>query len=149
MSIDLLVKPLRSWFWSLDLNPFDRATYTPTYFGGTTAGTTGYTGGAQVGEYVRIGPLIHVQGRITWTSATGTGVACISLPFTAANITNAFGAVAIVTDGVTFAGASPQALIRPNTAYFELKYPQNNGATVDIAVEAAGTVFFAASYLIS
>lgn len=124
-------------------------TWTPTYSGGTTAGTTGYTGGAQAGEYTRWGRVVQAQGRVTWTSATGTGVARISLPFTSANITNAFGAVSIVTDGVTFAGAAPQALIFPNTAYFELKYPVSNGTTIDIAVEAAGTVFFSAVYIIA
>lgn len=126
---------------------FSRASYAPTYTGGATPGTTTYT--VQVGEYVRIGSLVHAQGRVTWTNATGTGVARISLPLTAANIANAFGAVALVTDAVTFASGAPQGLILPNAAYFELKYPVSNAATVDIAIEAAGTVFFSATYIIA
>ena len=121
-------------------------TWQPTYVGGTTAGATGYA--VQVGEYTRIGRMVFGQGRVVWTSATGTGVARISLPFAASSITNAYGAVALVTDNVTFAGTAPEGLIIPGAAYFELKYPVSNANAVDIAVEAAGTVFFQVSYII-
>lgn len=125
---------------------YQTGSWSPTYVGGTTTGTTGYA--VQVGEYTRIGRFVHGQGRIVWTSATGTGVARISLPFTASSITNAYGAVALVTDNVTFGGAAPEGLIIPGAAYFELKYPASNANAVDIAVEAAGAVYFSVSYII-
>lgn len=126
---------------------YTTGSYTPTMVGGTTAGTTGYS--VQAGEYTRWGRVVHAQGRVSWTSATGTGVTRISLPFTSTSTANIFGAVSIATDSVTFAGAAPQGLIRPGTAYFELSYPVSNAGAVDIAVEAAGSVFFSATYIIA
>lgn len=152
-AFDTLLSGLRSRFWDLELIPYVAPTaYTPTMVGGTTAGTTTYS--VQVGSYVRMGKIIHAQGRVSWTAATGTGVTRIGLPFTSSATTNLFSAASIATDSVTFGAAAPPAtggpmgLVFPNTAYFELKYPVSNDATVDIAVEAAGTVFFQVTYII-
>ena len=57
---------------------YQTSTYTPTYFGGTTAGATTYS--FQQGKWTRIGNLIFVTGAVVWTAATGTGNACIALP---------------------------------------------------------------------
>jgi hypothetical protein len=130
----------------LEVAPYAIGSWNPTMTGGTSAGSTTYS--VQVGQYTKVGRLIFVQGRVSWTAASGTGVTRISLPFTSSNTTNLFGAIAIATDSITFGGAAPQALLRPNTAYFELSYPVSNNFAVDIAVEAAGTVFFQGAYLI-
>lgn len=62
-------------------------TFTPTIIGGSVAGTTTYT--AQNGYYTRIGNIVFVQGRISISSATGTGDAVFGgLPFTVKNQTN-------------------------------------------------------------
>lgn len=53
--------------------------YTVTYTGATTAGTTTYS--VQSGFYSRIGNLIFVQFAIQVSAATGTGNVSISLPF--------------------------------------------------------------------
>lgn len=118
--------------------------YTPTMVGGTSPGATTYS--VQVGAYMRNGQLVRAQGRVSWTAATGTGVIRVGLPFTSSSTTNLFSAVSLATDSVTFAGAAPQGLIRPGTAYFELSYPVSNASAVDIAVEATGSVFFHATY---
>lgn len=47
------------------------ASWTPTLYGGTTAGTTTYT--TQTGSYTEIGALVILIGTITITAATGTG----------------------------------------------------------------------------
>lgn len=139
-----LLKPLSRWFLRND-EFYATGSYLPTMVGGTTTGTTAYS--VQAGEYTRFGRVVHAQGRVSWTNATGTGVPRISLPFTSTSTTNIFGAASIATDSVTFAGAAPQGLVRPGTAYVELSYPVSNGPAVDMAVEATGSVFFSVVYI--
>src|SRR5262245_2960870 len=79
------------------------AAYTPTYLGETTPGATTYT--TQEGSYIRVGNLVLARGRVTWTAATGTGNATISLPFTAASTF----AVTILTNNVTIGAFTAEA----------------------------------------
>lgn len=120
--------------------------YTPTYSGGTTAGTTSHT--TQAGSYVRVGELVFVQVNIAWNSATGTGEARISLPFTSANVAGRAYSWGVWTSGITFGGASPQVLLDRNQAYFTLYYPASNAAPTVIAVEAAGQIVASGFYFI-
>lgn len=121
-------------------NPPD-GTYTPTYLGATTAGATTYT--TQAGFYVRIGTIVFFNGRVVWTAATGTGTAIISLPFTAANVSEKHYALAIRTNGVTFANGNLVARISPNAAVFQMDSLLTNAAPTAAAVEAAGDVLWA------
>jgi len=121
-------------------------TYTPTYTGGTTAGVTTYT--LQQGTYLRIGSLIVVTGTVGWSAATGTGDANISLPFAAQNVANQNYSLSLRITGVTFANGTPQGQILPNTSFFTMQSPITNGASTPVAVEAAGTVIFTASYFV-
>lgn len=60
----------------------DTGTFTPTVYGATSAGTTTYV--SQLGNYTRIGNLVFVMIRVSWSAATGTGHFMIGeLPFTA------------------------------------------------------------------
>lgn len=66
------------------LSNYVTSTWTPTIYGGTTAGTTTYV--SQVGIYTRIGNVVHIQGYIEISAATGTGDLQIGgLPFTIQN----------------------------------------------------------------
>ena len=121
---------------------YTKGTYTPTYVGGTTAGTTTYAANGQVGEWTRIGRLVYFTGRVEWTAATGTGNARISIPFTASNRTNLNWVVSLALNNVTFANGSPTGLINANTAYFDIRSPQTNAGSTISAVEAAGIVNF-------
>jgi hypothetical protein len=63
------------------LDDYEEGTWTPTYFGATTVGTTSYT--FRNGTYTKIGNLVHATAIIGVSSATGTGNARIGgLPFT-------------------------------------------------------------------
>lgn len=53
------------------LSNYTEGTFTPTFIGGTTAGTTTYT--LQQGIYRRIGNLVYCHVSITTTASTGTG----------------------------------------------------------------------------
>lgn len=120
--------------------------YTPTYTGAATAGVTTYT--TQVGAYVRIGSLVVATGTVIWTAATGTGAAQVSLPFTAQNVTNQFFSGSLRIDSVTFLNGVPEMLIAPNTAVFNLFSPVTNAVGANVAVEAAGSIVFTASYFV-
>jgi hypothetical protein len=126
---------------------YETGTWTPAYFGGTTAGVT--THSAQSGYYIRIGGVVYAWGVVGWTAATGTGNARISLPFTMSS-TPGFGIpVTLRLSGVTYAGDSPQGIINNATNFFTIEGVLSNGAPTTSAVEAAGTVSFTTIYPIA
>jgi hypothetical protein len=118
--------------------------YTPTYTGGTTAGTTTYT--LQQGWYWRIGSVVLVTGLVLWTAATGTGDARISLPFvpSASVGFRASGGVRITT--VTFTTTTPELILNPTNAFFTLESPVSNAAGNVVQMEAAGNITFSLFY---
>ena len=118
-------------------------TYTPTYEGGTTAGTTTYS--VQQGSYVRIGNLVLATGAVVWTAATGTGNARISLPFAGAAGVNQTGSIRVIS--VTFAAGTPQVEFS-GTNYFEMRSAASNAGGTVVQVEAAGNIIFTIAYLI-
>jgi hypothetical protein len=66
------------------LDDYEEGTFTPTAFGGTTAGTTTYV--QQHGYYTKIGRQVTVVVYVAWSAMTGTGVLKVGgLPFTSAN----------------------------------------------------------------
>src|SRR5689334_9470332 len=119
---------------------YAKGTYTPTYLGASTAGITTYT--TQAGFYTRIGRIVFFNGRVVWTAATGTGTAIISLPFTSANTSEMHYALAVRTNGVTFANGNLVARISPNAAVFQMDSLLTNAAPTAVSVEAAGDVLW-------
>lgn len=72
-----------NYYWELSAHHNTSGTWMPTLYGGTTAGSTNYTGGAQLGLFHRTGNYVELEGLLTWTGVTGTGQARIGgLPFT-------------------------------------------------------------------
>lgn len=122
------------------------ATYAPTYLGLTTAGVTTYT--TQNGHWIRLGSIIFVNGRVTWTAATGTGNAIISLPYTSQNTSTMEYSICVWINGVTFANSTPLARIGANQAFFRMDSPLTNAGVTTVAVEAAGDVIFSGWYCI-
>lgn len=121
-------------------------TWTPTYLGDVTAGVTTYS--VQVGAYTRIGNTVFFTGYVSWTAATGTGGAILSLPFTSANVANQRFAVALRINNVTFANAGVQGLILPNNAFMSLWTPASNVVTTQVAVEAAGDISYSGFFFV-
>jgi hypothetical protein len=121
-----------------------QGTYTPTYLGGTTPGTTTYS--LQEGAWTRFGNIVFVNGVVVWTAANGTGEARISLPFvpTAGAARRASGGLRVVN--VTFTTTTPVLILNPTAAYFTMESPASNTAGNTIQVEAAGNVTFSLSY---
>lgn len=123
---------------------YAEGTYTPTYQGGTTPGTTTYT--SQVGSYVRLGSAVLFQARVEWTNATGTGEARISLPFAVANVTSQAFSASLNPSGVTYSQDFIVAQISPGTQYVAFRSPDSNAASTVVNVEAAGAVVVSGFY---
>lgn len=122
----------------------DTGSYTPTYQGGTTGGTTTYA--SQFGYWARVGAILLCYGVLDWTAATGTGEARISLPFAARSDGTRRWAPSLRLAGVTYASSPPQGLLLGGASYFRLEYAISNAAANVIAVEAAGTVIWTIVY---
>lgn len=121
--------------------------FTPTYLGATTAGVTTYT--TQVGAYIRTGKLVVATGRVTWTAATGTGVAVIGgLPLTSRNTTNLRYPVTLWVSAVTFGGSFVEGLLAENATAFTLYTTTSNVAATQLNVEAAGDIAFRVTYFL-
>ena len=131
---------LTPWIASA-LNITSMTSYTPTYVGGTTPGTTTYT--FQDGAYSRMGSLVLVRGQLAWSAATGTGEARISVPVapSAGNFTGS-----LFLSGVTFAAGSPQMLLSPGLLYFTMASPATNAVPTTVQVEASANIIFSVAY---
>lgn len=123
----------------------ESGSYTPTYEGGTTPGSTTYT--FQGGNYFIIGNIIVVTGQINWSAATGTGDARISVPFALAGSLNFSGSLRL--SGVTYANDTPQLLLSPGTLYFVMDSPATNAAGNRVQIENnSGSVVWTIIYAI-
>ena len=120
--------------------------YTPTYTGTTVAGVTTYT--TQEGWYTVTDRMIFVNGLVVWTAASGTGSGLISLP-TILDTNRARASGVVRTSAVTFANGSIQVFVSATVTGFTMESPITNGASTNVAVEAAGNVTFSIWYPIA
>lgn len=88
-------------------------TYTPTYRGLSTEGTTTYV--VQTGAYARINAIAYIWARVQWSAATGTGAGIITLPFRLRTITSIFIPATFYATGLDFAGNYVLAVIPSGT----------------------------------
>lgn len=126
------------------LNYTPPTSYTPTYLGGTTPGTTTYS--FQDGSYIQLGKLLIVRGQVAWTASTGTGNAQISLPVAASggNFTGS-----LYVNGVTFAAGTPEMLLSSGNSFFTMGSPATNAGPTTVQMEAAGNVIWTVTYFIA
>lgn len=121
------------------MDAYDEGTWTPTFFGTTTAGVNTYT--SQDGYYTQIGNIVHACGRIVM-SAKGTGgdamagnLAC-SLPITSLNNANMRWSGAMTDSNVNYDAnyTTVAAILDPNTTNGILYECGNNQALNGVAV---------------
>jgi len=74
------------------LDDYEEGTWTPTYAGSSVNPTITYNTASTVGRYVKVGGLVHIQGRIRTNSTSGgSGDLYLSgLPFTPISDSNAY-----------------------------------------------------------
>jgi hypothetical protein len=129
------------------LDDYEEGTWTPIYYGTSTAGTTTYTN--RGGTYRKIGSIVFVEANIQWSSATGTGQGYIGgLPFTTTSNspTDSKGFVAIAAwNGYSITG-TVFAIPSPSATNFEL-YAINNGSLASSSVQGSGAIRFEYYYI--
>jgi hypothetical protein len=103
------------------LDDYEEGTWTPTVYGGTTAGTTTYT--AQRGFYTKIGRAVTITFDVGYSAATGTGVLYIGgSPFTSSALGN----------GAQYTGSvMTNNLNMPNAGSYAL---YNSGGSVQLEI---------------
>lgn len=127
--VEVVERPAVSGFDTL----VETGTFTPTYLGATTPGSTTYV--TQAGSYTRIGNIVIAFVDLQWSAATGTGNVKIGgLPY-AASATVAF---AVETSNVTFAAGAPKGLIVSGDDYGRLVTETSNAGATELTIEAAG-----------
>jgi hypothetical protein len=129
------------------LDDYEEGTWTPTYYGSTSAGTTTYTG--QKGLYVKIGRTVYIECDLAWSAKTGTGDGYIGgLPFNP-NIYSTTDARALFYIGA-YSGYSItgtlSGIVQNGSSYIIL-YVNNNAALAGSAIQNSGEVRFQFYYM--
>ena len=136
-----LKEALKAWFLPKEFHA--TGTFTPTYEGSVTPGTTTYS--TQTGNHIRIGRLVIANGNMTWTNATGTGAVRLGgLPFTPTSAGQ--WAFAVWTNNVTFANGSIQGILQGSVGMGQLFSPLTNAAGTELGIEVAGTIRYTMVY---
>lgn len=121
------------------LDDYEEGTFTPTIYGGTTAGTATYT--TQNGRYTKIGNRVLFDVVVTYSGFTGVGDVRISMPLT--SLADTAGHVfAVRHNTYTMAANSTMVgLMHPNANYIRLDQVVIGGGTATPApVSATGSV---------
>jgi hypothetical protein len=113
------------------LDDYEEGTFTPTAFGGSSAGTTTYI--AQSAYYTKIGRQVNVIILVAWSALTGTGTLNIgNLPFSLANLSQSNPIGSILTSNLNWSGGTTIiAEGQPNTT---------NILCIGLADDAAATI---------
>lgn len=129
------------------LDDYEEGTWTPTIGDSSLDGTgEGQTYSVQVGRYIKVGQLVHIQFLIVMTSigtlTAGEGCRLLGLPFTTVNIASAEGGIA-VGSGTTLSillGTSVSASVPVNVAHLELfLWDDSGGRTILTVSELTAT----------
>jgi hypothetical protein len=101
------------------LDDYEEGDWTPTLFGGTTAGTTTYS--AQVGKYTKIGRQVSLTCNVNATALTGTGNLILGgMPFTGAS--GMQGAINPMVQSLNWGGGTFISLYFSTNNNFEIYY---------------------------
>lgn len=128
------------------LNWYEEGTFTPTIYGGTTAGTATYV--AAAGFYTRIGRLVSIQFYVDWNTHTGTGAMNVGgMPFASTSFSAA--TIGYIDAIVLTVGSTPIATFASGGSFIQMRQcPTGGGANTNISIDAAGTLIISGSYRI-
>jgi len=130
------------------LDDYEEGTWTPTYYGSSTAGTTTYT--QQRGTYTKVGRLVTIDCDLTWSAKTGTGNGRVGgLPFTPAFPIDSRGLFFIAAyNGYSITSNYLTGLVEQNSTFIVLYTLSSSGTLGDSAV-TTGEIRFQMSYIAS
>ena len=129
------------------LDDYEEGSWTPSFVGASTAGTTTYSG--RTGLYIKIGKLVWVQFDANITNMTGTGNLIINnLPFTSANTVQTS---SVLSTGLVYPSTTTQLNIYfgSNSTTANFQSSGNNltwaAVQVDTSFEINGTLCYQTS----
>lgn len=127
-----------------DITTWATNTFTPSIIGMTTAGTATYS--LRYGRYTRIGNIVFISIRMTWSAHTGTGNLAVSgLPFAGHAGEEQY--FPYYTSNLTLAtGQYPQALMRVSSSQIELGRSGTGAVGSAVAMDTAATIILQGFY---
>ena len=129
------------------LDDYEEGTFTPTIYGGTTAGTTTYSN--QSGAYTKVGRVVYFIVDVGWTAQTGTGALNMGgLPFTASS---AQGQCNYSSNNLTLGATSFTSLAQVNASTTTINFYQNpigGGTLTDVALDTSARIWISGFYFI-
>jgi hypothetical protein len=127
------------------LQSYDQGTFTPTIFGGSTAGTATYA--YQVGEYTRIGNRVYFSTAISYSGHTGTGSLNVGgLPIAARTRTNMVWSQTVNIQNIAFTGPVLIGTVSSAATSVQCSQIAATGTTTAIPIAASGFVSVTGSY---
>jgi hypothetical protein len=129
------------------LDDYEEGTFTPTYFGETTAGTTTY--GDQIGRYTKIGNLVNITLRVNVSNATGTGNILIGgLPFAVLNVGSFAPTGSILFIDLVLPANTLDVVPSPanNSTNIRLFVNKNNAGFDRVQIDASNDIYITLTY---
>lgn len=133
------------------LDDYEEGAWTPAF---TPAGGSGITYTTQVGRYTKIGNLVFAEAHITLSSlGTASGALSVTLPFSSANISNAYSTVqfsywSVTTTSINNAGG----YVVPNSTTLQVTRTTAAATAMNTSLSAAdlsatSDLIFSTTYL--
>jgi len=128
------------------LDDYAEGTFTPLVSGTSVAGVATYT--TQVGQYVKIGPLVWIDIELNWSAHTGSGNLIVGgLPFTSAASIGPALSIYPQNIGMT-AGNVMTCLLGPASTQILLRQtPVGGGGAGQIPMDTSGSIIISGVYL--
>ena len=121
-----------------NINYIQPIAFTPTFLGGTVAGTTTYT--IQTGKYIKVGNLVLVNINVSGSNTGSGNIVFGSLPFTIKNQANYNPSGCAVSNNVVWPNAGCIYVVGiPNTTTCQLGSNVNANATGNSYVQVPAT----------
>jgi hypothetical protein len=129
------------------LDDYEEGTFTPTIFGGTTAGTTTYS--SQNGSYTKIGRMVVFVVDVEWTGQTGTGSLTLgNLPFTCGSV---YGQSNYSSSNLALSANNFTSLAQINNNATTVTFYQNptgGGALATVGIDTSARIWMTGIYFI-
>jgi hypothetical protein len=131
------------------LDDYEKGTWNPDI----ETSNSNWSGGVNVsnGNYVKVGSLVYVFGRVSWSSTGGTGnIQIIGIPFSMANGSDFDGQISIgYRENVGYPRLHTSfstTANRINLHYVDASTPYNSASVVVGALQSTGSLYFAGCY---
>ena len=127
------------------LDDYEEGTFTPTIYGGSTAGSTTYTN--QSGIYTKIGRLVYFFVDVGWSAQTGTGdLAMGGLPFTCGS---SIGQCSYASNNLALSISQFTSLAQVNSSSTYMNFyqtPIGGGGLTGVPVDSSARIWVGGCY---